>query len=144
MHDWWEEQKQLHSCENISQTHSPSRSKWNEIFRFLNLAFVIDKAARHKLFGVFPKSRVHVNAIDQRNNVTTGWYFVTIKLLITVNKAKQVVKLLHKSFTWVSYVHFFQKISMSELETRCETYVELFLCSRIHITSFRMRQWKRI
>lgn len=84
MHDRREEGEELHASKDVAEAHSSSNTEWNKVFGFLNITLRVDESIWIKFVGIFPELRVHVNGVDERDNMTAGWNFVTAERLITV------------------------------------------------------------
>lgn len=84
VHERGKEQEELHACQHIAQAHASSHAERDEVFGLAHLALRIDEPCRAKLLGLLPQCGVHVNAVDQWNDVRAGRYGVTIQFHISV------------------------------------------------------------
>lgn len=89
MHDRREEQEEFHSGENIAQTHPSANAKGQEIRWNLNFSFGINKSTWSEFLWLIPERWIHVNAVNQWNDMWAGWNFVTVELFVTVSKKKR-------------------------------------------------------
>lgn len=128
MHDRREEGEQFHTSEDVAETHSPSYAERNEVFGFLNISFCVDESIRIKFIGVFPQRRIHVYGVDERDNMTASWNFVTAECLIAVIETRSGKNL-------INCIHF----SSKDLNERSEKGYSKLTSRSDHVTGFRMR-----
>lgn len=84
VHQRGEEQKQLHARQRIAEAHAPADAERHKEGGLLHFTLRIDEAPRIKVLGSVPQFRVHVDAVDQRNDVRTGRNGVALQLDVTV------------------------------------------------------------
>ena len=62
VHDRCEEQEELHSGENVAETHTTTDTERNEVLGLVHLALCVDEATRSEVVWRFPEIWVHVHA----------------------------------------------------------------------------------
>lgn len=89
MHECGEEQKQLHASEHIAQTHTTADAERHEEGGLLDLALGVNEPPWIELLRKVPQLGVHVNAVNERNDVRTGRNRVAIQLDISIEMKKE-------------------------------------------------------
>lgn len=82
VHEGGEEQEELHPRQHIAQAHPPAHSEGYEVLRFAHLALCVDESRWAEFLGLLPQIGVHVDAIDQRDDMRAGRYGVPIEFHI--------------------------------------------------------------
>lgn len=139
MHNRWEEEEKLHSGENFAEAHPPADTERQEIRWNLNFSFGVEESTRSEFFGFVPQLWVHVNAADEWNDMWTGWYLITVELLVTVIETRcKINKTIYMSRLSNIQGTFFPPFERSK-RANSKGDLKPTTLSFIHITSLRMR-----
>ena len=71
---------QLHLSNLVSKTHSLASTKWHEMFWFVKFALLGEKSFRSEFFRLIPDLGVHVDSVQERNDVSVLGDDVTLQL----------------------------------------------------------------
>lgn len=72
VHKAGEEQEHLHARQSVPQAAPSSHSEWHKEVGTVHVAIGTDEALRVEILGLVPQSGVHVHALDQGNDLSSG------------------------------------------------------------------------
>lgn len=93
-----EEELQFHLCYLVSKTHSLSCTKWHEVFGFMKFSLWCQESFWSELFRLIPDLWVHVNSVQQGNDVSVLGDDVSIKLNSSEQKMLENVAINKQTF----------------------------------------------
>jgi hypothetical protein len=137
MHNRREEEEEFHSGENIAEAHPPSDTEWQEERWNLNFSFGVDESTRPEFLWLVPELWVHVNAVDEWHDMRTGWDFVTVKLLVTVNETRCEINKTNSNESFVNIQGSFSFKRSKRANSKGD--LKPTTLAFIHITGLRMR-----
>jgi len=82
VHEGGEEQEELHPRQHVAQAHPPAHSEGDEVLRLAHLALGVDESRGAELLGLLPQVGVHVDAVDQRDDMRAGRYGIPVEFHI--------------------------------------------------------------
>lgn len=80
------EEKELHSRQDLSQAHPPADSEWDKVLRFGDLSVWVDEARRIELLGMIPEGGVHVNGVEQGDDLRVAGHAESIEVNVSEKK----------------------------------------------------------